>query len=74
MFGGSWGSTLGLAYAITHPERTTEIVLRGIFLLSKQELDWFYEGVGTKYIYPEEWEAYERAIPPAERKDGFIMG
>jgi proline iminopeptidase len=72
VFGGSWGSTLALAYAVTHPERTTEIVLRGIFLLSKQELDWFYEGVGTKYIYPEEWEAYEAAIPEAERGDGFI--
>ena len=72
VFGGSWGSTLGLAYAITHPERTTEIVLRGIFLLQKQELEWFYEGQGTKYIYAEEWDAYEAAIPPAERKDGYI--
>jgi proline iminopeptidase len=46
VFGGSWGSTLGLAYAITHPDRTTELILRGIFLCTDEELSWFYEGKG----------------------------
>ena len=52
VFGGSWGSTLALAYAITHPERTTELVLRGIFLLRQKELDFFYEGLGTNFLFP----------------------
>ena len=58
VFGGSWGSTLSLAYAITHPERVTELVLRGIFLLRKKELDFFYEGKGTNFLFPE-----VRALP-----------
>jgi proline iminopeptidase len=68
VFGGSWGSTLALAYAETHPERTLALVLRGIFLLRKAELDWFYQE-GCNWIYPDMWEAYEQAIPEAERGD-----
>ncbi len=68
VFGGSWGSTLALAYAQTHPEVVTELVLRGIFLLRKQEVDWFYQ-FGASEIYPDAWEAYKEAIPPEERHD-----
>ncbi len=64
--GGSWGSTLSLAYAETHPERVTELVLRGIFLLRKAELDWFYQG-GCSWIYPDAFESYLAPIPAAER-------
>ena len=66
VFGGSWGSTLGLAYAETHPERVTELILRGIFLLRKWEIDWFYQE-GASRIFPEAWDAYASAIPEAER-------
>ncbi len=68
VFGGSWGSTLALAYAETHPSRVTELVLRGIFLLRKQEIDWFYQR-GASAIFPDAWEAYENHIPQAERGD-----
>jgi proline iminopeptidase len=68
VFGGSWGSTLALTYAIQHPERVTQLVLRGIFLLRKKEIDWFYQS-GASYIYPEDWAAYEEAIPVNERDD-----
>jgi proline iminopeptidase len=68
VFGGSWGSTLALAYAEKHPERVTELVLRGIFLLRRQEIDWFYQR-GTSAIYPDAWEAYVGHIPEAERGD-----
>ena len=64
--GGSWGSTLSLAYAQTHPERVTELVLRGIFLLRKAELDWFYQE-GCSWIFPDAFESYLAPIPPAER-------
>jgi proline iminopeptidase len=64
--GGSWGSTLALAYAETHPEHVTELVLRGIFLLRKAELDWFYQA-GCSWIYPEAFEGYLAPIPAAER-------
>jgi proline iminopeptidase len=64
--GGSWGSTLALAYAETHPERVTELVLRGIFLVRKAELDWFYQE-GCSWIYPEAFEDYLAPIPAAER-------
>ena len=67
-FGGSWGSTLALAYAEKHPERVTELVLRGIFLLRRWELEWFYQ-CGTSRLYPDAWKAYEELIPPAERAD-----
>src|SRR5690606_18627152 len=52
VFGGSWGSTLSLAYALTHPERVRALILRGIFLVRKQELDWFYQE-GASHIYPD---------------------
>src|SRR5215831_14307715 len=52
VFGGSWGSTLALAYAQKHPERVTELVLRGIFTLRKRELDWFYQEGGASRIFP----------------------
>lgn len=68
VFGGSWGSTLALAYAQTHPERVTELVLRGIFMLRKKELHWFYQE-GASALFPDAWEKYLAAIPEAERGD-----
>lgn len=68
VFGGSWGSTLALAYAETHPERVKALVLRGIFLLRKAEIDWFYQQ-GCSWIYPDAWEPYWQLIPEAERHD-----
>ncbi len=52
-----------------HPNRVTELVLRGIFLLRKKEIDWFYQGPGANYLFPEDWKAYEEAIPVNERGD-----
>jgi len=68
VFGGSWGSTLALAYAQKHPQRVTELVLRGIFMLRKWEIDWFYQS-GASAIFPDFWEDYVAAIPRAERTD-----
>ena len=68
VFGGSWGSTLALAYAQTHPERVTELVLRGIFTLRRSELLWFYQD-GASRIFPDKWEGYLAPIPPEERHD-----
>lgn len=68
VFGGSWGSTLSLAYAQTHPSRVTELVLRGIFTLRKTEIDWFYQD-GASHLFPDVWEEYLRQIPEAERGD-----
>jgi proline iminopeptidase len=68
VFGGSWGSTLALAYAITHPTRVTELVLRGIFLIRQKEIDWYYQQ-GASAIFPELWETYRDAIPENERHD-----
>ncbi|MCC6552493.1 MAG: prolyl aminopeptidase [Polyangiaceae bacterium] len=68
VFGGSWGSTLALAYAEEHPDRVTELVLRGIFLLRKQEIDWFYQR-GAGAIFPDAWEGYLAPIPEEERGD-----
>ncbi len=68
VFGGSWGSTLALAYAETHPERVRALVLRGIFLLSERELSWFYQE-GTSRFFPDSWERYLDPIPPEERGD-----
>ncbi|XP_023764772.3 proline iminopeptidase, partial [Lactuca sativa] len=70
VFGGSWGSTLALAYSQSHPEKVTGIVLRGIFLLRKKEIDWFYEG-GAAAIYPDAWEPFRDLIPENER-DCFV--
>lgn len=68
VFGGSWGSTLALAYAQTHPDRVTEMILRGIFLLRPQELHWFYQD-GANAIFPEAWEHYIAPIPSTEHDD-----
>ncbi len=68
VFGGSWGSTLALAYSETHPERCTHLVLRGIFLLRKWEIDWLYQS-GADALFPDFWEDYLRPIPIEERGD-----
>jgi proline iminopeptidase len=68
VFGGSWGSTLALAYAQKHPDRVTELVLRGVFLLRRSELLWFYQE-GASHIFPDAWEPYIDAIPATERGD-----
>jgi proline iminopeptidase len=69
VFGGSWGSTLALAYAQKHPQRVSEIVLRGIFMLTQFELRWFYEDSGASAIFPDRWEHYIAPIPERERGD-----
>lgn len=68
VFGGSWGATLALVYAITHPERATNLVLRGVFLMTRKELDWFYGG-GAGQFFPELWARFANAIPSDERDD-----
>lgn len=68
VFGGSWGSTLALAYAQKHPAAVTELVLRGIFLLRRWELEWFYQE-GTSRLFPDAWDEYLAAIPAVERGD-----
>lgn len=68
VFGGSWGSTLALAYAETHPDRVSELVLRGIFLCRPKEIQWFYQE-GASAIFPDVWEEYLKVIPEAERAD-----
>ncbi len=68
VFGGSWGSTLALAYAQTHPEAVSELVLRGIFLLRRRELLWFYQE-GCSRLFPDAWEAFLAPIPAVERGD-----
>ena len=67
VFGGSWGATLGLTYAIRHPDRCLGLVLRGVFLGRQRELDWFLDGI--RNIYPEAWRAFAEFIPEAERGD-----
>jgi proline iminopeptidase len=67
VFGGSWGSTLSLTYAQTHPERVTEIVLRGIFLFDQYEIDWMYTAGGASQVYPDKFEEFIGLIPEAER-------
>ncbi|MBX3478762.1 MAG: prolyl aminopeptidase [Caulobacter sp.] len=68
VFGGSWGSTLALAYAITHPERVSGLVLRGIFLVTQRELKWFYQD-GAGMLFPDAFEKFKAPIPEAERGD-----
>ena len=68
VFGGSWGSTLSLAYAETHPDRVKSLCLRGIFLCRKKEIDWFYQR-GASFIFPDYWEPYRDLIPENERHD-----
>lgn len=70
VFGGSWGSTLALAYSETHPERVRALVLRGIFLCRQKEIDWFYQSEeGASAIFPDVWEQFVEIIPKAERDD-----
>ena len=69
VFGGSWGSTLSLAYAEIYPERVTELVLRGIFLFQQYELDWLYKKGGASSLYPDKWDEFVAEIPEAERGD-----
>ncbi|HEV7978429.1 prolyl aminopeptidase [Amycolatopsis sp.] len=68
LFGGSWGSTLALAYAETHPERVAEIVLRGVFTARQSEIDWLYRG-GASHLFPAEWADYLAPIPRERRDD-----
>ncbi|MDG2155357.1 MAG: prolyl aminopeptidase [Gammaproteobacteria bacterium] len=68
VFGGSWGSTLALAYAQKHPERVSELVLRGIFLLRHQEIQWFYQQ-GASSVFPDHWENFLAPVPEAQRED-----
>lgn len=68
VFGGSWGSALALAYAQTHPERVSELVLRGIYTVTPAELHWYYQ-FGVSEMFPDKWEGYVAPIPPAERGD-----
>ncbi|MGB1012707.1 MAG: prolyl aminopeptidase [Nannocystaceae bacterium] len=68
VFGGSWGSTLALAYAENHSNRVTELILRGIFLLRQRELSWFYQE-GASAIFPDAWEKFLAPIPMSERRD-----
>jgi proline iminopeptidase len=68
VFGGSWGSTLALAYAQAHPQCVSELVLRGIFTVRREELLWYYQE-GASWIFPDEWEHFIAPIPPQERHD-----
>jgi len=68
VFGGSWGSTLALAYAEKHPNRVSELVLRGIFLMQQSELDWLYR-FGTSELFPDLWQEFIKPIPRSERHD-----
>ncbi len=68
VFGGSWGSALGLAYAETHPDRISELVLRGIFTVREAELSWYYQ-FGASEVHPEKWEEFLAPIPPEEHGD-----
>ena len=69
VFGGSWGSTLALAYAQTHPSRVTELVLRGVFLFDPYELDWLYKEGGASSLYPDGWDEFVAPIPEDKRDD-----
>jgi proline iminopeptidase len=66
VFGGSWGSTLALAYSQTHPERVSELVVRGVYTLTKAELDWYYQ-FGVSEMFPDKWERFIAPIPESER-------
>ena len=68
VFGGSWGSTLALAYAETHPRRVSELVLRGVYTVTRAELAWYYQ-FGVSEMYPDKWEAFVAPIPESERGD-----
>ena len=68
VFGGSWGSTLALAYSETHPEHVSELVVRGVYTVTKAELDWYYQ-FGVSEMFPDKWEGFIAPIPEAERGD-----
>ncbi len=68
VFGGSWGSTLALLYAQRHCDRVKTLVLRGIFTMTRAELDWFYGGGAGKF-WPDQWQAFRKMVPPEERHD-----
>ncbi|MBS7538711.1 prolyl aminopeptidase [Ancylobacter lacus] len=68
VFGGSWGSTLALAYSETHPERVSELVVRGVYTVTRAELDWYYR-FGVSEMFPDKWERFLAPIPEAERGD-----
>lgn len=68
VFGGSWGSTLALTYAQTHPERVSALILRGIYTVTKAEIDWYYQ-FGVSEMFPDKWEKFQAPIPEAERHD-----
>ncbi|MGH7022241.1 MAG: prolyl aminopeptidase [Caulobacteraceae bacterium] len=68
VFGGSWGSTLALAYAETHPERVSGLIVRGVFTATRAEIDWYYQG-GAAWLFPDLWERFIAPIPEAERDD-----
>ena len=68
VFGGSWGSTLGLAYAQAHPERVSELILRGVYTVTQAEIDWYYQ-FGVSEMFPDKWAAFQAPIPQAERHD-----
>ncbi|MEG3153993.1 prolyl aminopeptidase [Sphingomonas sp. RB1R13] len=72
VFGGSWGSTLSLAYAVAHPDRVTELVLRGVFLFDQYEVDWLYREGGASSLYPEAWDDF--VAPIAEEERGDLVG
>lgn len=71
VFGGSWGVTLALAYAETHPQSVTALILRGVFLCRPEEIRWFYQEGGTSFIFPEYWENYVSQVPP-EKRDRMV--
>jgi proline iminopeptidase len=68
VFGGSWGSTLGLAYAEKHPEHVSELILRGIYTVTKAEINWYYQ-FGVSEMFPDKWELFQAPIPEEERGD-----
>jgi proline iminopeptidase len=69
VFGGSWGSTLALAYTEAHPERATGLILRGVFTMRQSEIDWLYKEGGASMIFPDKWEEFVGPIPEEERAD-----
>jgi proline iminopeptidase len=68
LFGGSWGSTLALAYAETHPHRVSELIIRGVYTVTRAELQWYYQ-FGVSELFPEKWEKFQAPIPRSERGD-----
>lgn len=72
VFGGSWGSTLALTYAQTHPSRVAGLILRGVFLCEEWELDWMYKEGGASAVFPDAWDAFVSIVPPADRKGNMI--